>query len=134
MATCRRCTRNCLTLSCRRIFLAVNWPFVDVTPERGPFQMAEGTHLLPKAEALARIEAGEIPLKSLLMEVGDVMIRDPRCLHRGSPNLTSTPRVMAGFGLVRPGITATIWTDIRSRAHSGKRSPNGSSNCCKGWP
>ena len=63
--------------------------------------MAEGTHLLPKAEALARIEGGEFPLKSLLMEVGDVMIRDPRCLHRGSPNLTSTPRVLAGFGLVR---------------------------------
>ena len=40
--------------------LAVNWPFVDVTPERGPFQMAEGTHLLPKSEALSRIEAGEI--------------------------------------------------------------------------
>ena len=82
-------------------FLGVNWPFVDVTPERGPFQMAEGTHLLPKAEALARVEAREIPLKSLLMEVGDVMIRDPRCLHRGSPNLTNTPRVLAGFGLVR---------------------------------
>ena len=83
-------------------FLAVNWPFVDVTPERGPFQIAEGTHLLPKAEALARIEAGVFPLNSLLMEVGDVMIRDPRCLHRGSPNLTNTPRVLAGFGLVRP--------------------------------
>ena len=83
-------------------FLAVNWPFVDVTPERGPFQIAEGTHLLSKAEGLARTKAGDFPLKSLLMEVGDVMIRDPRCLHRGSPNLTSTPRVLAGFGLVRP--------------------------------
>ncbi len=83
-------------------FLGVNWPYVDVTPERGPFQIAKGTHLLPKAEALDRVAAGEFPLDSLLMEVGDVMIRDPRCLHRGSPNLTDTPRVLAGFGLVRP--------------------------------
>ena len=82
-------------------FLAVNWPFVDVTPDLGPFQIAEGTHLLPKADALARTESGEFPLKSLLMDVGDVMIRDPRCLHRGSPNLTSTPRVLAVFGLAR---------------------------------
>ena len=30
------------------------------------------------------------------------MVRDPRCLHRGSPNLTYTPRVQAGFTLLRP--------------------------------
>ncbi|MDE0461997.1 MAG: hypothetical protein OXH93_06305, partial [Caldilineaceae bacterium] len=30
------------------------------------------------------------------------MVRDPRCLHRGSPNLTDTPRVQAGFTLLRP--------------------------------
>lgn len=83
-------------------FLGVNWPYVDVTPERGPFQIARGTHHLPKAEALDRVATGEFPLDSLLMEVGDVMVRDPRCLHRGSPNLTDTPRVLAGFSLVRP--------------------------------
>ncbi|MCY4409220.1 MAG: phytanoyl-CoA dioxygenase family protein [Caldilineaceae bacterium] len=108
-------------------FLAVNWPFVDVTPERGPFQIAEGTHLLPKAKGLARTEAGEFPLKSLLMEVGDVMIRDPRCLHRGSPNLTSTPRVLAGFGLVRSWfyrphtdrhpIARSFWETLTEREH-----------------
>ena len=108
-------------------FLAVNWPFVDVTPERGPFQIAEGTHLLPKAKGLALAEAGEFPLKSLLMEVGDVMIRDPRCLHRGSPNLTSTPRVLAGFGLVRSWfyrphtdrhpIARSFWETLSEREH-----------------
>ena len=108
-------------------FLAVNWSFVDVTPDRGPFQIAEGTHLLSKAEGLARTEAGEFPLKSLLMNVGDVMIRDPRCLHRGSPNLTSTPRVMAGFGLVRywyyrhhtdrHPIARSFWETLSEREH-----------------
>jgi len=80
----------------------VNWPFVDVTSENGPFQIAAGTHLLPKTEALSRVGTGEFPLVSLLMNVGDVMVRDPRCLHRGSPNLTDKPRVQAGFTLLRP--------------------------------
>lgn len=83
-------------------FLGVNWPYMDVTHENGPFQIAKGTHLLPKSEALVRVKAGKIPLESLLMDVGDVMVRDPRCLHRGSPNLTDIPRVLAGFSLVRP--------------------------------
>lgn len=82
--------------------LVVNWPFVDVTPENGPFQIAAGTHLLPKDEALSCVGTGEFPLVSLLMNVGDVMVRDPRCLHRGSPNLTDAPRVQAGFTLLRP--------------------------------
>ena len=82
--------------------LVVNWPFVDVTTENGPFQIAAGTHLLPKSEGLSRVGAGEFPLLSLLMNVGDVLVRDPRCLHRGSPNLTDTPRVQAGFTLLRP--------------------------------
>ncbi len=82
--------------------LVVNWPFVNVTTENGPFQIAAGTHLLPKSDALSRVGAGEFPLLSLLMNVGDVLVRDPRCLHRGSPNLTDTPRVQAGFTLLRP--------------------------------
>ena len=82
--------------------LALNWPFVDVTAERGPFQVAKGTHLMPRTQALARIESGDIPLESLLMDAGDVLIRDPRCLHRGTPNLTDTPRVVAVISFMRP--------------------------------
>ena len=81
--------------------LAVNFPFIDVTPAHGPFEVARGTHLLPKAEALRRIEDGEIPLEPLLMNAGDVLIRDPRCLHRGTPNHTDTPRPVAVFACLR---------------------------------
>ncbi len=105
--------------------LAVNWPFVDVTQERGPFQVAEGTHLLPRTAALARVASGEIPLNSLLMEAGDVLIRDPRCLHRGSPNLTDTPRVVAVISFMRPWfcrrrrdtypIARSLWNTLSER-------------------
>ena len=81
--------------------IAVNYPFVDVTPERGPFEVARGSHLLPKEEALQKIAAGEIPLEPLLSETGDVLIRNPLCLHRGSPNCTDTPRPVAVIGCHR---------------------------------
>ena len=81
--------------------LAVNFPFVDITPERGPFEVARATHLLPREKTLRQIEAGEIPLEPLLLNAGDVLIRDPRCLHRGSPNHTNIPRVVAVIGYQR---------------------------------
>jgi ectoine hydroxylase-related dioxygenase (phytanoyl-CoA dioxygenase family) len=81
--------------------LAVNFPLVDVTLERGPMEMAAGTHMLPKAEGMRRIEAGEVALETVLMNRGDVMIRDVRHIHRGTPNLGDTPRPMVVIGYSR---------------------------------
>ncbi len=81
--------------------LAVNFPLVDVTAANGPIEIARGTHMLPKAEALARIEAGTIKLEPILMQAGDVMIRDVRGLHRGTPNRTDIPRPMVVIGYSR---------------------------------
>lgn len=80
--------------------LAVNMPLVDVTEENGPFQMARGTHLLGRNEGLQKIESGEIPLESFHMQMGDVAIRTPLALHRGSPNRTEIPRPMVVMGWV----------------------------------
>jgi ectoine hydroxylase-related dioxygenase (phytanoyl-CoA dioxygenase family) len=81
--------------------LAVNFPLVDVTLERGPMEMAPGTHMLSRADGMARIESGEIPLQPVYMNRGDVMIRDVRHIHRGTPNLTGTPRPMVVIGYSR---------------------------------
>ncbi|MCZ6680615.1 MAG: phytanoyl-CoA dioxygenase family protein [Candidatus Poribacteria bacterium] len=75
--------------------LAVRFTFVDVTPENGPFEVAERTQHLPRAEALEKVNSGEIPLKQLMLKAGDVLITDPRTLHRGTPNRTDTPRPFA---------------------------------------
>lgn len=80
--------------------LAVNFPLVEVTAENGPFQMARGTHVLPREEGLVKVAAGEIPIESFYMQPGDVMIRSPLALHRGSPNRTNTPRPMVVMGYV----------------------------------
>ena len=81
--------------------LAVNFPLVDVTTENGPFEVARGTHMVSKAEGLRRIEAGEVSLEPITMRLGDVMIRDVRGLHRGTPNRRGEPRPMFVIGYSR---------------------------------
>lgn len=93
--------------------LAVNFPLVDVTLENGPMEIVGGTHLMSKAEALQRLESGEVALEPITMRVGDVMIRDVRGIHRGTPNHTAIPRPMVVIGysrrwLFRPEVSIQI--------------------------
>jgi len=93
--------------------LAVNFSLVPVTPENGPLEVARGTHLLTKAEGLRRLEAGEVALEQVLLDVGDVIVRDVRGLHRGTPNQTNEPRPMAVIGysrrwLFRPEVSIKV--------------------------
>lgn len=93
--------------------LAVNFPLVDVTPENGPFEVARGTHIVTKEEGLRLIESGKKPLEAVCLQIGDVMIRDVRGLHRGTPNKTDEPRPMVVIGysrkwLFRPEVSINI--------------------------
>lgn len=100
--------------------LAVNFPLVDVTPENGPFEVARGTHMLSKAESLRRLDVGEVKLEPVYLKRGDVMIRDVRHLHRGTPNRTDTPRPMVVIGysrkwLHRPEVNIRVPKDALQR-------------------
>jgi hypothetical protein len=86
--------------------LAVNVPLCDVGPENGPLEMARGTHLLSREVALAKIAAGELVLESFPMKAGDVSVRTPLALHRGTPNRTDRPRPMVVLGYVRHALAA----------------------------
>jgi len=81
--------------------LAVNFPLVDVTPENGPFEVAPATHMLSKEEGLRRLASGEAKLESIYLRRGDVMVRDVRHLHRGTPNNSKIPRPMVVIGFSR---------------------------------
>jgi ectoine hydroxylase-related dioxygenase (phytanoyl-CoA dioxygenase family) len=105
--------------------LAVNFPLVDVTAQNGAFETTRGTHLLSKEEGLKKLEAGEIRIEPLFMRVGDVMIRDVRGLHRGTPNRTAEPRPMCVIGysrrwLFRPEVSIRIprrvWENLSETA------------------
>ena len=93
--------------------LAVNFPLVDVTIENGPFEVARRTHMMSKEEGLDRIQRGEVTLEPITMKLGDVMVRDVRGLHRGTPNTTREPRPMVVIGysrrwLFRPEVSIQI--------------------------
>lgn len=81
--------------------LAVNFPLVDVSVENGPVEIAKGTHCISKAEAMRRLDSGQVQLEPVTMALGDVMVRDVRGLHRGTPNRTSIPRPMVVLGYSR---------------------------------
>jgi len=93
--------------------LAVNFPLIDVSEENGPMEIARGTHRLPKHEALRKLETGEVRLEPIFMKRGDVLIRDVRGLHRGTPNRTNVPRPMVVLGysrawLFRPEVSIEV--------------------------
>jgi hypothetical protein len=98
--------------------LAVNVPLCDVDGENGPLEVARGTHRMPREVGLAKIAAGEIPLEPVPMKRGDVAIRTPLALHRGTPNRTDRPRPMAVMGWVMPWLhTSKVEVKIPRRDH-----------------
>ena len=105
--------------------LAVNFPLIDVTPQNGPFEVARGTHIVCKDEGLRRISSGQSSLEPIFLTTGDLMIRDVRGLHRGTPNTTDKPRPMVVIGysrkwLFRPEVSIrilkSIWENLTSRS------------------
>jgi ectoine hydroxylase-related dioxygenase (phytanoyl-CoA dioxygenase family) len=81
--------------------LAVNFALCDVGDDNGPYETTIGTHRMLKADAAAALEAGRVATRRYKMAMGDVMIRDVRALHRGTPNTTDEPRPMVVLGYSR---------------------------------
>jgi len=81
--------------------LAVSFGLVPITTENGPIELAPGTHRMPRKEAFRAVEAGDIGMQPVPLEIGDVLIRHPWVLHRGSPNRTGVPRALVSIRYVR---------------------------------
>jgi|HubBroStandDraft_6_1064221.scaffolds.fasta_scaffold286824_2 ectoine hydroxylase-related dioxygenase (phytanoyl-CoA dioxygenase family) len=81
--------------------LVISFGLLPVTRLNGPIEIAPGTHRLPRGEALRAVEASEIAMHSVPLGIGDVLIRHPWAVHRGSPNLTDTPRALVSIRYVR---------------------------------
>src|ERR1035437_6626752 len=81
--------------------LVVSFGLVRITPENGPIEIAPGTHRMPRKEALQAVESGHIGVQPEPLEIGDVLIRHPWALHRGSPNTTDMTRALVSIRYVR---------------------------------
>jgi hypothetical protein len=81
--------------------LVVSFGLVRITQDHGPIEIAPGTHRMPRKDAHRALETGEIAMRPAPLEIGDVLIRHPWALHRGTPNITGTPRALASIRFVR---------------------------------
>lgn len=81
--------------------LVVSFGLIDITPAHGPIEIAPGTHRMQRSEAMSALESAKIAMQPVLLETGDVLIRHPWALHRGTPNTTDTPRPLVTIRYVR---------------------------------
>lgn len=86
-------------------FLVVSFGLVRITQEHGPIEIAPGTHRMMRLDALRAVETGEIAMQTVPLEIGDVLIRHPWALHRGTPNRTDLPRALVTIRYVRSWYT-----------------------------
>jgi hypothetical protein len=81
--------------------LAVSFGLVRIAAENGPIEVAPGTHRMPRTEGCQAVKSARIGLQPVPLEIGDVLIRHPWTLHRGTPNTTDTPRALVTVRYVR---------------------------------
>jgi hypothetical protein len=81
--------------------VGVSFGLVRIAREHGPIEIAPGTHRMTRMDALRAVEAAEIGMQAVPLEIGDVLIRHPWALHRGTPNTTDTPRALVTIRYVR---------------------------------
>lgn len=81
--------------------LVVSFGLIDIAQAHGPIEIAPGTHRMPRNEALNSVERAEIEVEPVTLNLGDVLIRHPWALHRGTPNLVDTPRPLVTIRYVR---------------------------------
>ncbi len=88
-------------LSLPAYMLIVSFGLVPITPAHGPIEIAAGTHRMPREEAMRYLECGECESRLVPLDLGDVLIRHPWALHRGTPNSSDIPRALATVRYVR---------------------------------
>jgi ectoine hydroxylase-related dioxygenase (phytanoyl-CoA dioxygenase family) len=81
--------------------LVVSFGLVPITQPLGPIEIAPGTHRMPREKAIRAVQSGEIEMQPILLDLGNVLIRHPWALHRGTPNTTDTPRALVTIRYVR---------------------------------
>ena len=81
--------------------LVVSFGLAGITLAHGPIEIAPGPHRMPREESMEALKSGRIEMRAIPLEIGDVLIRHPWALHRGTPNNTATPRALATIRYVR---------------------------------
>lgn len=112
--------------------LIASFGLVRVTDENGALEIAPCTHRMPRG-GLRQIAAGAIATCKIHLEIGDLLIRHPWTLHRGTPNRTATPRPLVSIRYVRRwyaddsrevnAIPVALWRSLSKEQQSLMRFP-----------
>ena len=89
--------------------VAMSFGLVPITRENGAMEVVPCTHRMPRSEALDQITSGVLTPQTVSLEIGDILLRDPWVLHRGTPNNTRDPRPLVTIRYVR----RWYWDDSR---------------------
>ncbi len=113
--------------------LVVSFGLVPISAENGAIEIAPGSHLVPQKKAMQAVETGDIKLESIPLNLGDVLIRHPWVMHRGTPNKTSQSRPLVSMRYVRHwycdnsrevnSISQSVWTSLSSKQQNMMRFP-----------
>jgi ectoine hydroxylase-related dioxygenase (phytanoyl-CoA dioxygenase family) len=113
--------------------LVVSFGLIDILPAHGPIEIAPGTHKMARNQALRSVEDAARQTQLLTLDSGDVLIRHPWALHRGTPNLTDTPRALVTIRYVRRwyaddsrevnAIPLAVWQSLTTEQQSIMRFP-----------
>jgi len=113
--------------------LVVSFGLSDILPADGPIEIARGSHKIPRSQVLRTAEDAEIEARPVTLHSGDVLIRHPWVLHRGTPNVTDTPRALLTIRYVRRwyaddsrevnAIPFAVWQSLTTEQRSMMRFP-----------
>ena len=81
----------------------INFPLVDLTPENGPIRQIPGTHRSRAPIPTLADEPEWMRLSTVCpLPAGSAVIRDARCWHGGTPNLSREVRAMPNVEYMAP--------------------------------
>ncbi len=81
----------------------INFPLVDLTPENGPIRQIPGTHRSRAPIPTLADEPEWMRLSTVCpLPAGSAIIRDARCWHGGTPNLSNEVRAMPNVEFMAP--------------------------------
>ncbi len=114
-------------------FLAVSFSLADITSADGPIEIVPGTHRMSRTEATRATDGGELEPELVLLKKGDVLIRHPWALHRGTPSRSHIPRALLTIRYVRrwyiddsrevSAIPRAVWESLTSEQQGMLRFP-----------
>lgn len=113
--------------------LIASFGLVRITDENGALEIAPRSHRVPRIEGLRQIASGAAATCTIHLEIGDVLMRHPWALHRGTPNVTAAPRPLVTIRYVRRwyaddsrevnAIPAALWRSLSKEQQSLMRFP-----------